>query len=219
MKPTTISPNLLKKNQQNARKGAEKKAFKRGATKEIRSQAPSIELFQREDCPSSHAVRNHLTRLGLDFVAHTVPDGDALKHDQLVKAGGKDQIPFLVDHTSGVKLYESQAIIAYLAKAYGKTTGSMLSNLAHGLDTRIRARADQIVWSLQMPYEKVTGLRDDVQNAVGTIRGSLDFLRERLELAMRRNTASAASETPSDLANALRPSSLRPDVASATEAA
>ena len=55
---------------------------------------PVLELFQKENCPFSHAVRSKLTRLGLDFVAHSVPDGHPPSSiEQLVRAGGKDQLP------------------------------------------------------------------------------------------------------------------------------
>jgi glutaredoxin len=35
-----------------------------------------LELWQAEWCPYSHRVRQRLTELGLDFVAHQVAAGD-----------------------------------------------------------------------------------------------------------------------------------------------
>jgi glutathione S-transferase len=54
-----------------------------------------MELFQAEWCPHSHAVRQRLTELGLDFVARQVPaePGD---RDELDRVVGTDEIPVLV---------------------------------------------------------------------------------------------------------------------------
>lgn len=85
--------------------------------------APKLELFQNEDCPYSHAVRERLSELGLDFISRSVSfeeDERAKKtHERLVQAGGQDQVPFLIDHTTGERMYESEDIIAYLDRKYG----------------------------------------------------------------------------------------------------
>ena len=103
------------------------------------SGGPTLELFQKEECPFSHTVRQKLSDLGLDFVAHSIPDTQDLKHKELVNAGGKDQVPFLIDHKSGVKLYESEAIVSYLEKEYG--TGGMSSSTS---PTGIKSDFDQV---------------------------------------------------------------------------
>ncbi len=54
-----------------------------------------IELYQAEWCPYSHMVRQRLTELGLDFVAHQVePSPD--ERDAMEAAVGSRMIPVLV---------------------------------------------------------------------------------------------------------------------------
>lgn len=118
----------------------------RAKTRRLRAipSGPGIELFQKEECPFSHAVRQKLSDLGLDFIAHSVPDEDSLKHQKLVEAGGKDQVPFLADHKSGVKLYESDAIIAYLDQEYGAGAGRSATS-----NRRLQQDLDQILYLAQ----------------------------------------------------------------------
>jgi glutathione S-transferase len=54
-----------------------------------------MELFQAEWCPHSHAVRQRLTELGLDFVARQVP-ADPGDRDGLERVAGTNEIPVLV---------------------------------------------------------------------------------------------------------------------------
>lgn len=54
-----------------------------------------IELYQAESCPHSHRVRQPLTELGLDFVAHQVPV-DPAERTELERATGRRSIPTLV---------------------------------------------------------------------------------------------------------------------------
>jgi glutaredoxin 3 len=54
-----------------------------------------IELYQAEWCPHSHRVRQRLTELGLDFVAHQVPV-DPSERTELESATGQRSIPTLV---------------------------------------------------------------------------------------------------------------------------
>jgi glutaredoxin 3 len=56
---------------------------------------PAIELYQAEWCPHSHRVRQRLTELGLDFVAHQVPV-DPAERAELERATGRRSIPTLV---------------------------------------------------------------------------------------------------------------------------
>ena len=54
-----------------------------------------IELYQAEWCPHSHRVRQRLTELGLDFVAHQVPV-DPAERTELERATGGRSIPTIV---------------------------------------------------------------------------------------------------------------------------
>ncbi|MGK5081841.1 glutathione S-transferase N-terminal domain-containing protein [Bdellovibrionota bacterium FG-1] len=150
-----------------------------------RGQPPTLELYQKEDCPFSHAVRNRLTQLGLDFVAHNVSDDAPLKHEQLLRAGGKDQVPFLIDHTHGIKLYKSAAIVEYLDQTYGQPTSTRLGRFATQLDSQIRNRADQIAWRLRNPVFRARELQGEMQKTVRQVRGSLDFLKNRIDRALK----------------------------------
>ena len=74
-----------------------------------------MELYQAEWCPHSHRVRQRLTELGLDFVAHQVPaepgDRERMRH-----AVGDDSIPVLVDDEHVV--HGDDDILAYLDERY-----------------------------------------------------------------------------------------------------
>lgn len=82
-----------------------------------------LELYQAEGCGYSRTVRETLTDLGVSYVVHNprTARGEVRNeqtHDQLLELGGEDQIPFLVDHRSGVAMYESDDIVAYLEERY-----------------------------------------------------------------------------------------------------
>ncbi|WP_224334192.1 glutathione S-transferase N-terminal domain-containing protein [Haloprofundus halobius] len=85
-----------------------------------------LELYQAEGCPHCAKVRDKLSELGVSYVSHTprLPGGEGgdvvnrQAYDELLALGDADQIPFLVDHDRGVRLYESDAIVAYLDGQY-----------------------------------------------------------------------------------------------------
>ncbi len=74
-----------------------------------------MDLWQAEWCPHSHRVRQRLTELGLDFVAHQVP-ADPKRRERMRRAVGGDSIPVLVD--DGHVLTGDEAILAYLDATY-----------------------------------------------------------------------------------------------------
>jgi glutathione S-transferase len=166
----------------------EKTAKRRARTRRLARPAgpskkgqPRIELFQRESCPFSHAVRAKLTDLGMDFIAHTVPEHDALKHRQLVDAGGKDQIPFLIDHATGVHLYDSGVIRIYLENEYGSPAPGQLSRAFHRVDEELRARVEQIRWALQAPGDRFRRLSGELRDGIETLQGTIRYIRQRLK--------------------------------------
>jgi glutathione S-transferase len=85
-----------------------------------------LELYQAEGCGYSKKVREKLTGLGVSYVAHNprLPGGqggDVLNqqtYDELLKIGGEDQIPFLVNRRRGETVYESDDIMDYLEEHY-----------------------------------------------------------------------------------------------------
>jgi glutathione S-transferase len=80
--------------------------------------AQPLELWDFEACPYCRKVREVLSELDLDYLAHPVAHGSP-RRARLVRLGGKMQAPFLVDPNTGTSLYESEDIIAYLNERYG----------------------------------------------------------------------------------------------------
>ena len=143
-----------------------------------------LELFQREDDPFCHAVRSRLSRQGLDFVAHNIPNSDALKHEQVTRAGGKYEIPFLIDHRTGVKLYGSSAILAYLDKEYGKVADHKVAGLAHRINTQLEEQRDELVWAMRGPIDQARVLGQDLKETWTAVQGSARLFREILKNAI-----------------------------------
>ncbi len=83
-----------------------------------REPARLLELWDFEACPYCRKVREVLSELDLDYLAHPVAHGSP-RRAALVALGGKTQAPYLVDPNTGTSLYESDDIIAYLGRTYG----------------------------------------------------------------------------------------------------
>ena len=78
---------------------------------------PVIELYQAEWCPFSHLVRQRLTELGLDFVAHQVePRPD--QRDAMAAAVGARVIPVLVLDDGTVLDADAADIVADLDRRF-----------------------------------------------------------------------------------------------------
>ena len=151
-----------------------------------RSATPSIELYQAENCPFSHAVRTQLSELGLDFVAHAVPANNPFKHLQLVQASGRDRIPFLIDHHTGVKLHESGAILKYLDREYGPPVTSFMTQMARDLERTLRLSAEKISWRMKMPVERSQRLQKEAREGLETVLGGFRHLRETVRRTLRK---------------------------------
>lgn len=83
-----------------------------------RRPAAPLELYNMEGSPYCRKVREVLCELDLDYIARNVPKGSPKRRD-LERRGGKVQVPYLIDPTTGVALYESDDIILYLKRTYG----------------------------------------------------------------------------------------------------
>ena len=81
--------------------------------------AELLELFGFESCPSCRRVRQTLTELGLDYVHRSAPLGDARNRSRVEALGGQIRFPYLRDPNTGVAMYESREIVAYLRRTYG----------------------------------------------------------------------------------------------------
>jgi glutaredoxin len=81
-----------------------------------------LELYALEGCGHCRRVREALTELDLDYLHRSCPFGSDRNRAPLRARGGKVQLPYLIDPNTGVELYESQAIVRYLASRYGAST-------------------------------------------------------------------------------------------------
>ena len=80
-----------------------------------------IELYHAENCPYCVKVRVFLENEGVPYVSKAIPLGrNSTLRDELRSIGGKTQVPFLVDPERGVKMYESDDIIAYVREHYAQ---------------------------------------------------------------------------------------------------
>ena len=109
-------------------------AVSRGAPDQL------LQLWSFEGSPYTRLVRERLCELELPYVLHNVakerwqdigpavmrlkpgkyePLPGGKREKTLPIMGGKLQVPYLVDANTGVKMFESKAILAYLNKQYG----------------------------------------------------------------------------------------------------
>lgn len=85
-----------------------------------------LELFEFEACPFCRKVREALSILDLDAVVRPCPKGGPRYREEVKRRGGRYQFPYLVDPNSGKELYESDDIIAYLFREYGRGPAPLL---------------------------------------------------------------------------------------------
>lgn len=71
-------------------------------------------LYEKAGCPWCIKVLNYAKEHGIEFELRDIADAGVA--DELIKRGGKRQVPYLVDEKSGIEMYESADIIEYLAK-------------------------------------------------------------------------------------------------------
>jgi len=79
-------------------------------------------LYNMEGSPYCRKVREVLVELDLVHLVRNLPKGSA-KREELLRRGGKMQVPYLADPNSGRKMYESDDIVAYLEAEYGPRAG------------------------------------------------------------------------------------------------
>lgn len=111
--------------------------------------AKLLQLYDIENCPYCRLVREALTELDLDVLILPCPKQGERFRPELLERAGTAQFPYLVDPNTGIEMYESLEIVAYLFKTYGQrdlplkwklgklqTTGSMLASaprMTHGM--------------------------------------------------------------------------------------
>lgn len=77
-----------------------------------------LTLYVKTGCPFCHKVLDVGRELGLSFDEKNIAD-DAVAAE-LVRRGGKRQVPYLVDSERNTELYESADISEYLRARYPK---------------------------------------------------------------------------------------------------
>jgi anaphase-promoting complex subunit 7 len=88
-----------------------------------RPDASALRLYEFEGCPFCRRVREAATYLDLCYTV--VPCGRGSRHrphvQEAARAAGRDRpsFPYLEDDTAGVKLFESEDIVAHLLTTYG----------------------------------------------------------------------------------------------------
>jgi glutathione S-transferase len=135
--------------------------------------AEPLELFEFEACPFCRKVREALSMLDLPARIHPCPKNGPTYRPQVIREGGKRQFPWLRDPNTGVAMYESTEIVAYLYRHYGTRTapwwlrshvsmpmGSLVSLLRAGRGSRYvpaRSPAQPLeLWSFEAsPYCRI----------------------------------------------------------------
>ena len=80
-----------------------------------------IELYHSEGCPFCVKVRVAFEQMGVAYISKAMPlRVPSTFKEELLKLGGKPQVPFLVDPERSVKMYESDDIIDYVRQNYAK---------------------------------------------------------------------------------------------------
>jgi glutaredoxin len=123
--------------------------------------ADLLQLYDIENCPYCRLVREALTELDLDLLILPCPKQGKRFRKELTERGGKAQFPYLIDPNTGVEMYESLDIVAYLFETYGggklpvkwrlgnlQTTGSVLASAPRmhtGMRTDTGASPEQLL--------------------------------------------------------------------------
>lgn len=88
-----------------------------------------LEIYEFEACPFCRKAREALTSTDLDVMVYPCPKDGKRFRPKVKKAGGKEQFPYLVDPNTDQAMYESDEIVAYLYRTYGKGSPPLLQNL------------------------------------------------------------------------------------------
>ena len=75
-----------------------------------------LTLYTKPGCPFCAKVLEEGAFLGITFDERSV--GDPAVVEELIERGGKAQTPFLIDGETGVSLYGSDQVIAYLHERF-----------------------------------------------------------------------------------------------------
>ncbi|XP_020598458.1 uncharacterized protein LOC110038039 [Phalaenopsis equestris] len=88
-----------------------------------------IEIYEFESCPFCRKVREIVSILDLDILFYPCPKNGPNFRPKVLKMGGKQQFPYMVDPNTGVSMYESDDIVKYLVDKYGDGTVPLMLSL------------------------------------------------------------------------------------------
>jgi len=118
----------------------------RGNVSEFKRPKKEIKIYQFQGCPFCRKVREAVIGLDLDVTYYPTPRGGPEYRPFVAREGGKSQFPYMIDENTGVKMYESDDIIAYLYESYGPGKDAIsgfltspITPLAAGLSSLARA--------------------------------------------------------------------------------
>eukprot|EP00238_Polyblepharides_amylifera_P014951 CAMPEP_0196578922 /NCGR_PEP_ID=MMETSP1081-20130531/13259_1 /TAXON_ID=36882 /ORGANISM="Pyramimonas amylifera, Strain CCMP720" /LENGTH=323 /DNA_ID=CAMNT_0041898319 /DNA_START=82 /DNA_END=1053 /DNA_ORIENTATION=+ len=99
--------------------------------------AQPIELYEFEGCPFCRKVREACAILDLNVLFYPCPKDGPNFREAIKIEGGKSMFPYMKDPNTGLAMYESDDIIAYLFQEYG--SGEVPLTLRLGMATAITA--------------------------------------------------------------------------------
>jgi glutathione S-transferase len=76
-----------------------------------------LELWAYEQSPFCKIASEAFSELEIPHIYHSCARGSS-KRDELKQKTGKFQVPYMEDPNTGVKLFESAAIVEYLKSTY-----------------------------------------------------------------------------------------------------
>ncbi len=71
-----------------------------------------VTIFTKDACPACTRTKERLRELAIPYEEKNIGNDSYL--GELLRLGGKRQVPFLVDEERGVSMYDSKEIIGYL---------------------------------------------------------------------------------------------------------
>lgn len=75
-----------------------------------------LELYVLETCPFCQKVMTFFRDNCVEYIKNDI--SNPLFKNELIKIGGKDQVPFLYDRENEIKMYESNDIIDYVRNTF-----------------------------------------------------------------------------------------------------
>jgi glutathione S-transferase len=102
-------------------------------------------LYEFEGCPFCRKVREAVSILSLEVEFRPCPQGSLFRREIKGQYGQQATFPYMMDPNTGVEMFESDDIIQYLFRTYGKgdvpssLKGGILCTLSAGLSLLPRA--------------------------------------------------------------------------------